>query len=63
MDHPAQLNILDCCAYALASESGEALLFKGDPFDRILVAQSMSEASPLITKDPQLSQYGIATIW
>ena len=34
MGHAAQLNILDCCAYALASESGQALLFKGDDFGR-----------------------------
>ena len=40
MGHPAQLNILDCCAYALASESEEELLFKGDDFGKtdILVA-------------------------
>ena len=34
-----------------------------DPFDRILVAQSLSEGIPLITKDAQLSLYGIRTIW
>jgi len=34
-----------------------------DPFDRILVAQAMSEAIPLITKDARLSLYGISTIW
>jgi len=32
--HPAQLNILDCCTYALASESREPLLFKGRDFDK-----------------------------
>ena len=31
-DHPARLNFGDCFAYALASETGEALLFKGDNF-------------------------------
>jgi ribonuclease VapC len=30
--HPAGLNIGDCCSYALAKYSGEALLFKGDDF-------------------------------
>lgn len=34
-----------------------------DPFDRILVAQSLSEGIPLVTKDGQLSLYGIPTIW
>ncbi len=30
--HPAKLNFGDCFAYALARESGEPLLFKGDDF-------------------------------
>ena len=30
--HPARLNFGDCFTYALAKESGEALLFKGSDF-------------------------------
>jgi ribonuclease VapC len=30
--HPARLNFGDCFAYALAADSGEPLLFKGDDF-------------------------------
>ena len=30
--HPAKLNFGDCFSYALASERGEPLLFKGDDF-------------------------------
>ena len=30
--HPAGLNIGDCCAYALAAQSGEPLLFVGQDF-------------------------------
>lgn len=30
--HPAQLNFGDCFSYALAKETGEPLLFKGDDF-------------------------------
>jgi ribonuclease VapC len=30
--HPAQLNIIDCAAYALAKSLGEPLLFKGGDF-------------------------------
>ena len=30
--HPAQLNFGDCFAYALAKDSGEPLLFKGQDF-------------------------------
>jgi ribonuclease VapC len=33
-NHPAGLNFCDCCAYALALVSGEALLFKGQDFTR-----------------------------
>jgi ribonuclease VapC len=32
--HPAGLNIGDCCAYALATFSGEPLLFKGNDFNQ-----------------------------
>lgn len=30
--HRARLNFGDCCAYSLAKETGEPLLFKGDDF-------------------------------
>ncbi len=33
-NHPAGLNIGDCCSYALAKYSGEPLLFKGRDFPR-----------------------------
>jgi ribonuclease VapC len=32
--HPAKLNFGDCFAYALAKDSGEPLLYKGDDFAR-----------------------------
>ena len=32
--HPARLNFGDCFAYALAKETGEPLLFKGDDFSQ-----------------------------
>lgn len=34
-----------------------------DPFDRILVAQAIVEGMPLISKDNQLQQYGVAIVW
>jgi PIN domain nuclease of toxin-antitoxin system len=34
-----------------------------DPFDRILIAQSVQEGFQVITKDPNLSSYKIKTIW
>src|SRR5271167_2405318 len=32
--HPAQLNLGDCFAYAMATNAGTTLLFKGDDFDK-----------------------------
>ena len=37
-NHPARLNYGDCFAYALARETGEPLLFKGDDFSRTDIA-------------------------
>lgn len=34
-----------------------------DPFDRMLVAQALTENMPLITCDSEFSQYGIECIW
>lgn len=34
-----------------------------DPFDRMLVAQSQLERLPILTSDPQIAQYPVATIW
>ncbi len=39
--HPAALNIGDCFAYALASATGHALLFKGDDFARTDVRSAL----------------------
>ena len=33
-NHPAGLNIGDCCAYVMAKYSGEPLLFKGNDFSQ-----------------------------
>jgi PIN domain nuclease of toxin-antitoxin system len=35
----------------------------GDPFDRMLAAQSEIEGIPLATNDKQLQAFGIATVW
>lgn len=34
-----------------------------DPFDRMLVAQSLVEAFPIVSNDVQLDAYGITRIW
>ncbi len=39
--HPAQLNIIDCAAYALAKAQAEPLLFKGSDFDKTDIASAL----------------------
>ena len=34
-----------------------------DPFDRVLVAQAISEECTLVTKDSVLAKYGVKTYW
>jgi PIN domain nuclease of toxin-antitoxin system len=34
-----------------------------DPFDRMLIAQSVEEGWPIITSDPTFKQYPIRVIW
>ena len=41
-NHPAGLNIGDCCAYALAKYSGEPLLFKGNDFRQTDIQAAMT---------------------
>lgn len=33
-----------------------------DPFDRVLVAQAMSEGLTIVTRDPRLQRYGVTTL-
>ena len=34
-----------------------------DPFDRLLVAQSLMEGIPIVTGDPAFNSYGVEVIW
>jgi PIN domain nuclease of toxin-antitoxin system len=34
-----------------------------DPFDRMLIAQSVAEGWPLVAKDDQIRAYPTRTIW
>jgi len=40
--HPAQLNLADCFAYAVAANHGTSLLFKGDDFDKTDIPSAAS---------------------
>ena len=35
----------------------------GDPFDRLLIAQAITESLPILTADQVFRQYGAKTIW
>ncbi len=48
-------------AHALALES--LPIHHRDPFDRLLIAQAIVEAIPLISADPALGNYGVRVIW
>lgn len=34
-----------------------------DPFDRMLISQASLRAMVVLTPDPQISQYGVQTLW
>jgi PIN domain nuclease of toxin-antitoxin system len=34
-----------------------------DPFDRLLIAQTLEEDVPMLTSDTQIRQYPVRTIW
>jgi PIN domain nuclease of toxin-antitoxin system len=34
-----------------------------DPFDRLLIAQALTESLPIISRDPMFKQYGVPIIW
>jgi PIN domain nuclease of toxin-antitoxin system len=38
-------------------------LYHRDPFDRILIAQSIEEKLPLVTADPHFERYPVEVIW
>ncbi len=48
---------------AHADLAGSLSLHHRDPFDRLLVAQSLIEGMPLVTKDAHLARYGIEVVW
>ncbi len=35
----------------------------GDPFDRLLIAQALSEDMTIITRDEKIPPYGVKTVW
>jgi PIN domain nuclease of toxin-antitoxin system len=50
-------------SFAHAERAGSWPASHGDPFDRMLAAQSRIEDLPLATNDPKLRLFGIQTVW
>ena len=48
--------------WAHARAASELPLLHGDPFDRMLVAQAQAENLVLVTRDPLVRQYDVATM-
>jgi ribonuclease VapC len=59
--HPAGVNLGDCCAYALARQTGEPLLFKGNDFSktdvRIVQLSSLRGRPPRSAGEPKVPRY------
>src|SRR5262249_38703499 len=58
---------LDLALLPITVEYGEILVslphHHGDPFDRLLVAQALTEGIPVIRKDPDSNAYGVTRLW
>jgi PIN domain nuclease of toxin-antitoxin system len=50
-------------SFAHAERAGSWTASHGDPFDRMLAAQSHIERLPLLTNDTALGVFGIETVW
>jgi PIN domain nuclease of toxin-antitoxin system len=46
-----------------ALETASLPLHHGDPFDRLLIAQSRVEGIPVVTIDPHFKRYGVEVMW
>jgi PIN domain nuclease of toxin-antitoxin system len=46
-----------------ACRAGELPPHHRDPFDRMLVAQSLEESLPLISRDPLFVSYSVDLVW
>ena len=48
---------------AHAARAGQLPRLHGDPFDRLLIAQSFEEGAALVTADRAIMAYGATTLW
>jgi PIN domain nuclease of toxin-antitoxin system len=59
--HEAGFRVLDVTA-AHAEAAGDLPRHHGDPFDRMLIAQAISEGLIVATEDRQFSRYGVPVL-
>ena len=57
-----QIELLPITLSHIASLDGLPMYHR-DPFDRMLVAQAISEQIPIISADPVMGQYPVTAIW
>jgi PIN domain nuclease of toxin-antitoxin system len=66
-DLPAQVLTGGFAWLAVSAEHAWAVrrlpLHHRDPFDRLLVAQSLRERVDIVTRDERLAAYGVDTLW
>jgi PIN domain nuclease of toxin-antitoxin system len=48
---------------AHAASAGALSFAHGDPFDRLLIAQSISEGLPLVSNEKLFDRFGVERIW
>jgi len=46
-----------------ATTAGRLPRLHGDPFDRLIVAQALTEQATVLTRDPLIARYGAPVIW
>jgi PIN domain nuclease of toxin-antitoxin system len=46
-----------------ALRAGRLIADHGDPFDRMLAAQSLASDIPILSKDPKLDAFGVRRLW
>ncbi len=65
LTHKLELNGLRVLPVSLSHvlRVEELPLHHRDPFDRLLIAQSIEEGWPIITADPWFSRYPVEVIW
>jgi PIN domain nuclease of toxin-antitoxin system len=43
--------------------TGQLPLHHNDPFDRLLIAQAISEQFTFVSKDPEVARYAVNLLW